>query len=94
MILERLKRLWGSPECQHNWEVEKPSLEIGGILQMWDGPLYDYCTKCGKKRTHPECEHDWLSIGDDGRGPIVNGEKMVLVAKCSLCGASHYEMPG
>ena len=93
MILERLKKLWRKPPCEHDWVMEKPSTDVGGSLQIWDGPFYDYCTKCGEKRIHPECQHDWQPAEDDGKGIIANGRKMVLVAICSICGAKSYERP-
>ena len=92
MILERLKKLWGKlekKECEHDWKMESPSTDFGGALQIWDGPVYDYCTKCGERRRHPECQHDWQPV-ENHSGRVPNGE-MVLTAICSICGSKLYE---
>ena len=93
MILERLKHMFSRTECKHDWEMEGPTTNVGGALMIWDGPIYDYCKKCGERRVHPECEHNWEPAEDDGQGIIINGKKTVRVTVCSKCGSSQYEVP-
>ena len=93
-LLERLKSLWGNPEqtgCKHEWQVEEPTFQIGNSFKQWDGPIHDYCTKCGQIRLHPECRHQYKRVKDDGSGPMVNGKRMMLVSICSKCGSKLYK---
>ena len=52
-----------SDKCEHDWVMDEPDIEsgFGGVyvLKEWIGPIYDTCTKCGKRRLHPECKHCW-----------------------------------
>ena len=80
-------------ECQHNWQIEPPTHNVGEALKVWEGPVEDVCTKCGARRRHPECVHEWQPIEDDGKGCYVNGIKLVGTKKCSKCGAQMYEEP-
>ena len=82
-----------SNKCEHDWVMDQPDIEVGGIFKEWIGPIYDTCKKCGKRRLHPECEHLWESTKDDGRGSIVNGVKLIRTKICKKCGTSLYEAP-
>ena len=82
-----------SSKCEHDWVMDGPDSEIGGVFKEWFGPVYDTCTKCGKRRPHPECKHRWKSAEDDGEGPIVNNVKFIRTKICKKCGASRYEAP-
>jgi len=88
-----LKRLLNLGKCQHNWEMEEPTYNIGDTYKEWYGQIYDYCTKCGAKRTRPECQHRWQPAQDDGSGSIIYGKKMIRTAICTKCGAQKYETP-
>ena len=86
-----------SDKCEHDWVMDEPDFEsgFGGIvvIKEWIGPVYDTCTKCGKRRPHPECNHHYESAEDDGQGPIVNNVKLIRTKICKKCGTSLYEAP-
>lgn len=73
--------------------MEGPTFSIGEHYKEWDGPIYDYCPKCGSRRCHPECNHSWERTCDDGNGMIVNGVKQVRIGICRKCGAYKYVTP-
>ena len=77
--------------CEHDWVLEEPTHEVGISFKMWEGPLMEYCRKCGAWRRRPECDHNWKPIDDDGRGITVNGRKTKRVAIRSKCGAAKYK---
>ena len=52
-ILQKLFQKFFQKKCQHNWQIEQPTHDIGGLM-VWEGPVKDYCTKCGARRPHPE----------------------------------------
>lgn len=79
-------------ECQHEWQIEPPTMDFGDALKVWDGPVYDICTKCGARRPHPECDHEWQPAEDDGNGAIVDAQ-LIRTHICSKCGAGLYEKP-
>ena len=79
--------------CQHDWQMEQPAMDFGGALKIWEGPVEDICTKCGARRPHPECDHEWQPAEDDGCGIIVNEIQLVRTHICSKCGAGLYEKP-
>ena len=43
-----------SNECEHDWVMDEPDIESGFVgicvIKEWIGPIYDTCTKCGKRR--------------------------------------------
>ena len=51
-----LKRIF-KKKCQHNWQIEEPTLDMGGLM-IWEGPVKDICTKCGATRTHPDTDNE------------------------------------
>lgn len=46
-------------ECQHEWQIEPPTLYLDFNDNLKWGPVKDICTKCGATRPHVKCEHDW-----------------------------------
>lgn len=94
-MFEKLKILFRKspkePECEHNWVMEEPDFQFGNSYKEWIGPVFDYCSKCGERRPHPECKHRYKKVRDDGSGPIVNGKRMELKAVCSKCGSKLYK---
>jgi len=80
-------------ECEHDWKMEEPTMNFGNSFKMWEGPIYDYCTKCGERRPHPECRHIWLLAPEKGEinGVYVNGKRIVKTAICGKCGAAKWE---
>lgn len=81
------------PACDHDWQIEHPTIQIGEHFKQWDGPVRDVCRKCGAMRPHPECNHSWKRCEDDGKGWIVNGVKVVRVRICKKCGCNQYKTP-
>ena len=92
-ILQKLFQKFFQKKCQHNWQIEQPTHDIGGLM-VWEGPVKDYCTKCGARRPHPECKHKWQPVEDDGKGCYIDGIKQVRTHICSKCGTTLYEKPG
>lgn len=68
-MFEKLKALFKKspkePKCEHDWVMEEPDFQFGNSYKEWWGPIYDYCTKCGERRLHPECEHRYEEVSDD-----------------------------
>ena len=79
--------------CQHDWQLEEPTHNVGDALKIWEGPIEDVCKKCGARRPHPECDHTWQPAIDDGKGAIVNDVKLARTHTCAKCGAGLYEKP-
>ncbi|MBO4516657.1 hypothetical protein J5751_04485 [bacterium] len=80
-------------KCQHDWQLEAPTYNVGDAFKEWEGPIKDYCTKCGATRPHPECEHEWEPAIDDEKGPVVNYIQLVRTHVCTKCGMGLYEKP-
>jgi hypothetical protein len=80
-------------ECQHEWQIEPPTMDFGDALKVWDGPVYDICTKCGATRPVQECKHEWEPAIDDKKGPSVGCIQLVRTHKCTKCGVVLYERP-
>lgn len=95
-MIKWLKKIFNKSQeqkCEHIWKLEEPTMNFGNSFKMWEGPMYNYCTKCGERRPHPECRHMWFLAPDDDEKVefTVNGKKMVRTAICGKCGASKYE---
>jgi len=93
IMVKWLKKLFGH-ECKHEWIIEDPLFNLGGVLQVWEGPIYERCTKCGERRRRPDCRHIWLLAPDKDEinGVVVNGKKIEKTAVCGKCGLSRYEV--
>ena len=89
------EQIWdGDPKCDHDWHMEPPTMSVGGVFQEWDGPIYDYCSKCGAKRKHPECNHKWRRTKEVRFSRmIINGERFVETKHCTKCGTQHFSSP-
>ena len=52
-------RFFKKKECQHEWQMEKPTMYLDFNDKLKWNPLKDICTKCGATRPHVKCQHDW-----------------------------------
>ena len=93
IMVKWLKKLF-SLKCKHEWIIEDPLFNLGGALQVWEGPIYERCKKCGIRRRRPDCRHMWLLAPDKDEinGVVVNGKKIEKTAVCGKCGLSRYEV--
>ena len=81
-------------ECKHSWRIEDPLFDLNGDINVFDGPIYEKCSKCGERRLRTDCRHLWFLAPDEDEinGLVVNGQKIRKTAVCGKCGLSRYEV--
>ena len=92
-MVKWLKNLFNH-KCEHSWRVEDPLIDFGSNFQVWEGPIFERCIKCGERRRRPDCRHMWFLAPDENEinGLFVNGKIIKKTAVCGKCGLSRYEV--